>query len=273
MTAVTSSAVLDVAPSARTWPVPVVLGLQEGRRIVLHPLALAGAAATVAVLLVQGDDGPRAAYDTVVGAPTFFYGVFVFFAAHLVASRDRRSGSRELLTPLPSAASARVAALCLAALVPALVCAAFVLLADESNAARGLYAVHPTRWHLVQPPLTVLGGALLGTMVARLTAVPGVALLVMVAMVLVDAWLDSRPATIGLLATYVTWPEYALGPSSAWWGIQPGSAAWHVAYLVSLCGMAAAGTFLREARRTWLVLLVGALCSAAAVATGLQQLP
>lgn len=273
MTARTSASVLDVAPAARVWPVPVVLGLQEGRRIVLHPIALAGAAATVAVFLSQADNGPRDAYDTVVGAPTFFYGVFVFFAAHLVASRDRRSGSRELLAPVPSTARARVAALCLAALVPALVCGAFVLLADESNATRELYAVHPTAWHLAQPPLTVLGGALLGTMVARLTAVPGVALLVMVSMVLVDAWLDSRPETIGLLATYVTWPEYGQGPTSVWWGIQPGSAPWHVAYLVSLCAMAAAGSFLREARRTWLVLLAGAACTAAAVATGLQQLP
>lgn len=273
MTASLSVSVLDVAPAARSWPVPVVLGLQEGRRIALHPVALAGAAATVAVFVSQSDNGPRDAYDTVVGAPTFFYGVFVYFAAHLVASRDRRSGTGELLAPLPSGAPARIAALCLAALVPALLCAAFVLVADASSAGRELYAVHPTAWHLAQPPLTVLGGALLGTMVARLTAVPGVALLVMVAMVLTDAWLDSRPETVGLLATYVTWPEYGQGPTSAWWGIQAGSAAWHVAYLLSLCAMAASGAFLREARRRWLVLAVGASCTAAAVLTGLQQLP
>jgi len=65
-----TAVVLDVAPTARAWPVPVVLGLQEGRRIVLHPLALLGAAATVAVHLSQGDNGPREAYDTVIGAPT-----------------------------------------------------------------------------------------------------------------------------------------------------------------------------------------------------------
>jgi hypothetical protein len=269
----TAVALLDAGPAPRSWPVLVVLGLQEGRRIVLHPVALAGAALTVAVAATQGDSGPRDAFEVVVGAPTFFYGVFVYFAAHLVASRDRRSGTGELLAPLPIEAPARVASLCLAALVPALLCAAFVLVADESSAARGLYAVHPSAWHLAQPPLTVLGAALLGTMVARLTAVPGVALLVMVATVLVDAWLDARPTTIGLLATYVTWPEYGPGPTSAWWGIQPGSAAWHVAYLASLCAMAAAGAFLRDARRTWLVLTVGALATAAAVATGLQQLP
>ena len=268
-----TAVVLDVAPTARAWPVPVVLGLQEGRRIVLHPLALLGAAATVAVHLSQGDNGPREAYDTVIGAPTFFHGVLVFFAAHLVASRDRRSGTGELLAPLPAGPAARVAALCLAALVPALLCAAWVLVADESNAARELYAVHPTAWHLAQPPLTVLGAALLGTMVARLTAVPGVALLVMVAMVLVDAWLDSKPETTGLLATYVTWPEYGTGPASAWWGIQPGSAPWHVAYLVGLCSMAAAGAFLRDARRTWLVLVAGAAATAGTVAAGLAQLP
>jgi hypothetical protein len=100
-----------------------------------------------------------------------------------------------------------------------------------------------------------------------------VALLVMVSMVLVNAWLDGKPETTGLLATYVTWPEYGTGPGSAWSGIQPGSAPWHVAYLVGLCCMAAAGAFLRAARRTWLVLLAGAAATAGTVAAGLAQLP
>lgn len=272
MTAAVDAVVLDSGPAPRAWPVPVVLGLQEGRRIALHPLSLVGAALVLAVFLTQSREGARDAFETVVGLPTFFYGVLVFFAAHLVASRDRRSGTTELLAPLPSAATARVAALCVAALVPTAVCVAFVLVADEVTAADGLYAVAPSAWHLAQPPLTVLGAALLGTMVARLTSVPGVALLVMVAMVLVDAWLDSRP-DVGLLSTYVIWPEYGPGGSTAWWGIQPGSAPWHVAYLASLCGMAASGAFLREARRTWLVLLVGAACTACAVGTGIAQLP
>jgi hypothetical protein len=269
----TAAVLLDVGPAARAWPVPVVLGLHEGRRIALHPLALVGAAITVAVQLSQADAGPRDAFEVVVGAPTFFYGVLVFFAAHLVASRDRRAGTGELLAPLPSGAAARVAGLCLAALVPALLCAACVLVADGSAEAAGRYAVDPTAWHLAQPPLTVLGAALLGTMVARLTAVPGVALLVMVAMVLVDAWLDARPEDVGLLATYVTWPEYGTGADTAWWGIQAGSAAWHTAYLAGLCAMACAGAFLREARRPWLPLTAGAVATACTVTAGLAQLP
>lgn len=265
-------AALDVRRASRPWPVPVVLGLHEGWRLVRHPVALLGLAATVTVVVAEGDNGPRAAFETIAAAPTFFYGVLVYFAAHLVASRDRRAHSGELLAAAPSPATSRTAALCLAALVPALVCAVFVYAVDALNSARGLYDVPPTVWHLAQAPLTVLGGALLGVMVARLTSVPGVALLVMIAMVMADAWLNSRPETVQPLATYVTWPRYGPHPDT-WYGFYPGSVEWHVAYLAALCTMAATGAFLRDAVHRERVLLIGAGATAAAVLTGLAQLP
>lgn len=266
-----SVALLDVGAATRSWPVPVVLGLQEGVRIVRHPIAVLGGALTVVLVLVVGDNGTRDAFEVLSSGPTFFYGVFVYFAANLVASRDRRARSGELLAATSSPVTDRVAGLCVAAAVPALVCTAFVVLVHALNLARDLYLVVPGAWHLAQAPLTVLGGALLGIMVARLTSVPGVALLVMVAMFAWNVWVSNHTADIQTLGTYMSWALWA--PHPEWVGMEAGSPAWHVAYLAALCAMAASGAFLRDSRRPWRVLLVGAACTAAAVTAGVLQLP
>ncbi len=266
-----TTAVLEAGPRSRPLPVPVVLGLQEGRRIVLHPVALAGLALLTVLVVVVGDNGSRDAFEVVSTGPTWFYGVFTYFAAHLVASRDRRAHSGELLAASPSPRSARVAGLCLAALVPAAVCAAFVAVVHTTNSLRGLYLVAPDVWHLAQAPLTVLGGALLGIMVARWTSVPGAALLVMIGLVLLNAWLSEHDAQVQPLAMYVSWATWA--PHPEWAGMEPGSPAWHDAYLLALCAMAACGSFLRESARPWRVLGLGAALTALAVVPALAQLP
>jgi hypothetical protein len=255
---------------ARPGPVPVVLGLQEGRRIVLHPLALVGLLLTVLPIVVIGDNGPRDAFDVFLIGPGSYYGVLVYFAGWFVASRDRRTRADELLAATPTAASGRVAGLCLAALAPAAVCAAVVLTTHAVQSARGLYVVAPGAGHLAQPVVTVLGGALLGIMVARLTRVAGAAVLVMIAMIAVDVWLSAQ-GDGALLGTFMTWTVYAPGPQ--WTTLQPGSAGWHSAYLLALCAMAACGAFLREAAHRWRALALGAASTAAAVVAGLQQLP
>ena len=271
MTAAVPMPVLDVAPAARSWPVPVVLGLQEGGRIVRHPLALLGGALMVVLVAVVGDNGTRDAFEVLSTGPTFFYGVFVYFAANLVASRDTRARSGELLAVTPSPVTDRVAGLCVAAAVPALVCTGFVLLVHAMHLARDLYFVTPDVWHLAQGPLTVLGGALLGIMVARVTSVPGAALLVMIAMFAWNVWVSNHPTDIQALGTFMSWARWA--PHRDWVGMEPGSPAWHVAYLASLCAMAATGAFLRESRRPWRVLALGAVLTAVAVVTGWLQLP
>jgi hypothetical protein len=139
-----------------------------------------------------------------------------------------------------------------------------------SNDAYGYLAV-PTVWHLAQGPLTVLGGALLGVMVARSTSVPGVALLVMLAMIAYDVWLGGD-AMIEYqpLATYVAWAAW--GNGTEWAGLIPGSAFWHDLYLLGLCAMAACGAFLREAAHRGRVLALGALLTALTAVPALLQL-
>jgi len=254
----------------RPWAVPLVLGLQEGRRIVLHPLALLGLFLTVLPIIIVGDNGPRDAFEVFLIGPGSYYGVLVYFAAWSVASRDRRSHTGEVLAATPVPPSSRVASLCVAALLPAAVCAALVLSTHAVQSARDLYVVAPAAGHLAQPVATVLGAALLGVMVARLTRLPGAALLAMIAMMAVDVWL-SNLRNGALLGTFMTWTVYEPGPQ--WTSLNPGSPAWHSAYLLALCAMAATGAFLREAARPRRVLALGAACTAVAVVTGVLQLP
>jgi len=266
-----TAVVLELGREPRPLPVPVALGLQEGLRILRHPIAVVGALLTVVLVLAVGDNGPRDAFEVPVLGPTFYYGVFVYFAANLVASRDRRAHSGELLAATAVPASGRVAALCVGALVPAAACAVFVAAVHLMQSARELYLVSPSVWHLTQAPLTVLGGALLGIMVGRLSRVPGTALLVMVAMVALDVWLNTLSPTAELLGTHRTWAVWV--PGAAWAGIHPGSALWHDVYLACLCAMAACGAFLRDTDRRWRVLGIGAALTALAVVPALAQLP
>ncbi len=264
-------------PADPTWrPVPSLrvaaqLAVPEAWRIIRHPVALAGLALHIAVFVGIADNGPRDAFDVNSTGSTFFYGVFVFFAANLIATRPRRDGSRELLAPLAAGAHERTLALCLAALGPTLlnvvVNAAGYLILE----LRGLFEVHPTFWHIAQGPLTVLGAALLGILVARWAPHPGMALVVMVGMFAWNIWLSNDGADVGLLGTYVSWAVY--GPGPAWYGMYPGSPAWHVAYLAALCAMAAAGALLRTTPHRWRVLCAGAVFTACAAAAGWVQLP
>ncbi len=267
-----TAAVLERGGAPRALPVPLVLGLQEGTRILRHPISLVGAAVMITFVLSVGDNGPADAFDAVSTGSTFFYGVFTYFAANLVSSRDRRAHTGELLAAAPSPATSRVAGLCVGALVPALACALFVVAVHGMQLARGLYEVVPGFFHLAMGPLTVLGAALLGIMVGRLASIPGAALLVMVAMFAWNIWTSNDGVgDSGLLGTYVSWAVYT--PAPGWAGLYPGSPGWHDAYLLGLCAMAATGAFLREAARPWRVLALGALFTALTVVAAYLQLP
>lgn len=257
---------------ARRLPVALVLAGHEGVRIVRHPLAVAALLAVVATLVAASRDSAYDAFVTVTTATTWFYGVAVFFVAHLLATRDRRAGLAELVGTTPAPAATRVAALCGAAFVPTALSVAVVAVADAVLTSLDSYAFQadPSFWHLATGPLTVLGGALLGTAVGRWTAVPGAGVVVMVALVLANAWLNGRPEALHLLGPYVSWPVWTDGD---WAGLYTGSPGWHVGYLVALCALAGAGCFLREDVARWRVLGAGGAAAALAVVAGVAQLP
>jgi ABC-type multidrug transport system permease subunit len=243
-------------------PSPVLtLAAQEGRRLALHPVFGVLVAMWIATL-VLGTNGPRDAFEMVTSAVTWFFGVPALLLANLTASRDRRAGSTELLAASPVSARSRDVALCLAALAPAAGCAALVASAHAVLLALGQYDAVPSVWHLAAGPLTVLGGALLGIMVARWFPVPGAVALVVVALVAWNVAAANAAPHLQPLGTYVSWAMWPAAGTADWAGYVPGSAALHAAYLLGLCAMAATGTFLPGARRPAVVLGIGAALTA-----------
>ena len=258
---------------ARVLPVAREIALGETRRIVISPLVLLGAGLFSAMIVVSSGTGPGGGYDGLLTGPTFFLGVFTFFAAHLAASRPMRHRSLDEHASLPAPTIARTAGLCLASLGPALVAAGLMALVLAWYAAgRVDLPVWPSAAELAAGPLTVLGGGLLGVLVARWLPFPTAPALIMIAVaavtfVLNNAW-EGRYI---LLAPYTPFSVYV--DDGSWGGHIPGSPAWHAVYLAALCGMAACGSLLRDARRPALPFAAGAAFTAVAVLAGTAQLP
>ena len=268
MTAVATVTAMPVEARRRT--VAGALGGAEAWRIVRHPVTLAGLALFILVNGAVGGDDAVGAFDMPTTGTTYFLGVFTYFAANLVTTRDRRSGGEEMLAPLPADRLTRTVATVLAALGPAVLAVVVVVLVVGAYELLGFFDVRPGFWHLAQAPVSVFGGALLGIMVGRWAPYPGVALLVMVAMV---AWnvAASNTENWGPVGTYTSWARYT--DNGSWGGYYPGSPFWHVLYLVALCAMAAVGTVLRDVRNRLPWLAAGALLTLSALLAGWAALP
>jgi hypothetical protein len=272
MSAATVAPRLVTAPPVRSL-VPV-LARQEARRLMVHPITLLGFATYFLSGIASGvlaDDGPRAAFETSTIMLTFFPGVLLILSANLVATRDRRADSDELLAPLPGRAEERFKALALASLAPAAVGFVPALALHGYYLADDRYVVAPTVWHLLAGPVTVVGACLFGLMLGVWVPARGAAVVGLVAMVVANAWLDNEPSgrLFGLSTTWAAW-----GPTAEQWaGLLPGSAAWHLGYLVSLCALAVAAGWVRVADRRTPPVVLGLVALAAAVLTGTLQWP
>lgn len=270
--------VLDARRAPGTGPSPVLpvaraLAAGEARRLATSPLVLLGAGLYLAVVVVASGQGPGSAYDVLLTGPTFFVGVFTYFAAALAASRPRRDGALEGQASTPAPAVARTAGLCLAASGPvALTLVLMGLISAWFAGGRADLPVEPSAAELAAGPLTVLGGALLGVLVARWLPFPTAPVLVMVGVVAATFVLNERwDGDYALLSPYATFSVFV--PDGSWGGHTPGSPAWHAVYLAALCGMAAAGALLRDARRPVVPFLAGVAAFALAVVAGTAQLP
>ena len=248
------------------------LARQEARRLLLHPLTLVG----FAIFLVNAsatlleDYGPRSAFETTNMVLSFYPGLLLVLAANLLATRDRRADSDELLAPLPGRAEERFLAQALAALAPATVGLAAVLALHAAYLATDRYVVVPTPWHLLAGPVTLVGACLFGSMLG--VWVPGRAAGVvgLVALVVANVWLDNT-AGYRPLGAAMSWARWGLYPD-AWAGVVAGSPALHVGYLVSLSAMAFAAAWVRVASRRTPAVVLGVVAFLAAAATGVAQL-
>jgi hypothetical protein len=258
------------APSRSLVP---ALARQEARRLLLHPLMIFGFGLFVllgADAVVRGN-GPREAFEATGSLLSFYPGVFTILVGGLVATRDRRADSREMLAPVPGRLEERTLALVLASLVPALVGLGIVLVLHAALALDGRYVVAPGPGHLLQGPVTMVGGTLLGVMVATWAPARSTAVITMVGMVATTMWL-SGDDTLNLFSPVMMWALWGAS-GSTWVGTWDGSPGWHVVYLVGLCGMAAAAALLRVAERRTPIVVAGLVALVVTVAGGVGQLP
>ena len=196
----------------------------------------------------------------------FLLAVPAYFAVNLVATSGRRNGVDDWTAGLPLSPFHRTVAMLLAAVVPAAlsVVASLVWLAS-GGAETGL----PLLWqHLVSPWVAVLGAGLLGVAVSRLLPWPGMPLVVLVAVVTANFWIAGRWTYLGAYVDFVRWTDQDVIPAR-----EPGSAGWHLTYLLALCALAAAGALLPVTRRRWLPFAAGAVAGVVVLVAGYLQLP
>jgi hypothetical protein len=254
------------------WAVMPDLARRQGRRMLRHPLLLLGAAWFVLGYGVSVPSTPYDRYSAVTGVIAFMLGPVAFFAANLVASSDRRCGAEEWTPSLPMPAVHRTAALLLACLIPAaavglLDLAAIALVAPDEP-------LMPLLWqHVASVPLVVLGATVLGVAVARLLPWPGVPLAVMVGLVAFNARVAEDHSYLGFYVDFAEWTPSSAAYADVIPPMTPGSPSWHLVYLAALCGLAACGALLRDARRWWLPFTAGGGLGALVLVAGALQLP
>lgn len=248
------------------------LARAETARLVRHPISLLGLALSMFMLGGPQPSRSAPAFDSLTTATTFFYGVLVFFAANLLATRDRRADAEELLAATATRGFDRVLALCLAGLGPMFVATVVVGIAAWAYDANDFLVVPPSFWQLAQGPVTVLGAALLGILVGRWAPYPGAPFLVMVGVVAWNLYVGASEATRGPIGMYTAWADWE-SDAGGWAGMDPGSPGWHVVYLAGLCAMAAVGALLSATRQRLPLLVVLTVLTVLTGVAGWAALP
>jgi hypothetical protein len=263
-----------VSLAGRSPGVVPQLARSEGWRLLCHPVMLVGFGLWFAVVLDTAlrDITVVQAFETVTAAISFFPGVPAILAAHMVATRDVRAGTVELLTSAPVRLEARVRALLLASFVPAAVALVLNVALTTALLLRDEFAQPPTVWHVAQGPLTVLGACLLGTMIGVWVPSPVAPVVSMVALVATHVAIAER-GSAQLLGPAIFWADWGIYDGSVWVGLHPGSPSWHVAYVAGLCGLAAVGALLRVAPPRGRLLAFWVAALALTVLAGVAQLP
>ena len=263
-------------PAARGRAVLLPLVAQETRRLLRHPVTLVGwaifAGSAVHTVVWVGRAEPRTAYEAVEMLISFFPGIFLILSANLVASRDHRAGSDELLAAVPVRSDRRTAAQLLAAVPVALLGLAAVLVVHVAQLALDLYDGRPGAGQILQGPLTLGGAVCLGVMVARWSRARAAVLLTIVTMVMLNIWLNGMEERGAYFAPMFNWAEWGVF-SGTWAGVFPGSPLWRLGYLAGLVGLAALGAMLPVSRRPRSVVGAGTAVLAVTALCGWRMLP
>lgn len=305
-----SSAVAPIpAPvrrAARWRPPDDVLALAriEGRRLVAHPVFLAGVALSVAfVLFYLSNPDPRSLGMLVSGYAVLPLAAGTLIAANLGALRSRRDNTEELYASLPRRRSSRTSGQLVGLLWTLPVCAALLGGAYLAAGRGGLEGPRggsvpfdaPAAVELAQGPLAVIALGAIGIVLARLAPWAAIAVLLVVAGFVVELeltfWIVGQQSIEGRSPTWVHWlapiandaveTARPCPPGVTLAGPNPprcmsidlhhdvSGLAWHVAWLAAATALAAAAALVRSLRaRASLIALIGLLAVVSALAAG-----
>lgn len=286
MTAVAHPAVTATPTGRASRPVWRVLARAESRQLIRHPGFVAGCAAMSAILVLATVAGVDFSTLALSGFACLPLGVGTFVATNMAARRDARSGTEELLDPLPEPAAVRTAAQLAAVAATALVSLGAIAVTSivvtalggpEVRFTGGIRQRPPSLPELAQGPLAVAVLGLAGVAVGRLVPIPLVAP-VLAGILVFSMWPKGQlrwfapVVNPALTVPGGYWPHPEIAPRTELVGFDVASLGWHLLYLGGLGGLAASLALARH-RLTPASVSVAALTSAAAAVGGVLQLP
>ena len=244
----------------------IALAGVEARRLVLHPLVLAGAALSVLAVAAGAQRDGQAQSFLLMGVAVLPLALGTFVAANLAALRSVRAGADELLDTLPQDVRTRTGAqlLALLAAVPmavALLAVAYLIFGAGDGLIISQHGARrvPALAELAQGPLLVLALGAFGVFLGRVLPVAQLAALLVVVIVFAEvplaAWAPETPLrwAVPLVNDIIAVPD-------TWVPCEPGSS--------YLCGEVAR---FDTAAMTWHLLalaVIAATAAAAALARG-----
>lgn len=248
-------------------PVPIALAGLDVRRWAVRLTVMLSAVWLYFLFARPFHADPSEGVNSLVGYYLAFFGLGVLAIVAATAGRDR---DEELLAALPAGPRSRI--LGWAGLLTVLAVLEYgLLLASRYGLDEPAYsALLPGPWELAHGPLMLLGGGLLGLLLARL--MPGwvaapIGVVLGIAWVV---WLSRDGASTTMLAPLIEWIQYREDDVVVF---EPGSLAWHNAYLLGLCGLGVVAALLREPGRRRGLVAAGAVVLAGTIAAGALALP
>lgn len=243
----------------------------ESRRLLAHPLFIAGVVASIGILVTASGNGSQD-LDTLAGYCFTFIGAAIWtcLTAGLAAGRIRRDDAEDLYAGQPVAPRVRTQAALLSLGSAGFVAASLIAVATLARAGTDgalivdgeRYALRPLE--LAQGPIFVVLAGVLGVLVAT--------------------W-SKRVYPIVIAALVLFSPIVAWGPWLVFGDDVPrgfennsltgASVGWHLVGLVGLTALLAAGALARHDRRARVALfaLAGLGATAAGIALGMPQPP
>jgi hypothetical protein len=254
-------------PPRRPVPPAVALAGVDARRLLLRPSTVLGA---YVLFRVMSPPLPLSTYEGVnrlVGFTLAFTGLAALVLVASIGGRDRGA---EIVEATPAGVRAPVLSWVVLLAGLAVLEYGFLLLLRFGRETPVYRDLLPNGWELTQGPIMLLGGGLLGLLAARLLPVWAAA---PVGVVVATAWVGIVSGTFdstSMLGPVVEWIQYR---EDGLVRVEPGSFAWHNAYLLGLCGLGLVATLLTVPGRRRALLVAGAVIAVATAVAGALALP